>query len=152
MVLILRWYWWRINAWSEIVASIAPFAGYMIANWWLELAYPYNFLFTVGFSSLCWIIATFTTKPEPLEHLQKFYNKVEPSGWWKPLNLNKKGSKLGPLFMAWISAIIMAYALLFLIGDLIFANWSKAVIEGLIFLLSLWFLTYQIKKSGIFDK
>jgi Na+/proline symporter len=151
MVLILRWYWWRINAWSEIAASIAPFAGYIMANWWLELDYPFNFLFTVGFSTICWIIATFVSKPESLDHLQKFYDKVEPSGWWKPMRKRERKSDMLPLFMAWISAIIMAYALLFLIGDLIFANWSKVGIESMIFLISLWFLTYQIKKSGIFD-
>lgn len=151
MVLILRWYWWRINAWSEIVASIAPFAGYIMANWWLELDYPFNFLFTVGFSTICWVIATFITKPEALDHLQKFYDKVEPSGWWKPIRKGERKSDMLPLFMAWISAIIMAYALLFLIGDLIFANWSKVGIESLVFLVSLWFLTYQIKKTGIFD-
>ncbi|MAY83980.1 MAG: sodium:proline symporter [Flavobacteriales bacterium] len=151
MVLILRWYWWRINAWSEIVASIAPFAGYIMANWWLELSEPFNFLFTVGFSSICWIAATFITKPEPKEHLQKFYDKVEPAGWWKPYKQEGKRQAMLPLIIAWISAIIMAYALLFLIGDLIFGNWNKVFIESVVFAITLWLLTYQIKKSGIFD-
>jgi len=151
MVLILRWYWWRINAWSEIVASIAPFAGYLMGNWWLELDYPYNFLFTVGFSSICWILATFISKPEADDHLQKFYDKVEPAGWWKRFRGERGSPPILPLFMSWLSAIVMAYALLFLIGDLIFANWNKVAIESVVFLLSLWFLTYQIKKSRIFD-
>jgi len=151
MVLILRWYWWRINAWSEIVASLAPFLGYMLANWWLKLDYPHNFLFTVGFSSVCWISATFLSKPEPAAHLEKFYHKVKPAGWWKPISETSNNSSMVPLFLSWISSIIMAYALLFLIGDLIFKNWTRAGIDLFIFILSLWFLTYQIKKSRIFD-
>ncbi len=55
------------------------------------------------------------------------------------------------LALCWLSSIIMAYAMLFLIGDLIFMNWEKAFIELAIALLSMWFLTIQMKKSQIFD-
>jgi Na+/proline symporter len=152
MVLILRWYWWRINAWSEITASLAPFLGYSLANFTFHFDEPYNFLFTVSFSSLSWITVTFLTKAESDEILKKFYKKVQPQGWWKPYRgTEQKRGNMIALFLAWISAVIMAYSLLFLIGDLIFMNWDKVLIELSISLLSLWFLTIQMKKSQIFD-
>src|SRR5690606_22581640 len=70
MVLILRWYWWRINAWSELVATIAPFVGMAFAKYVLpgyvpDTFYTNNgdFLFTVLFTTICWLTATFMTSP-----------------------------------------------------------------------------------------
>jgi SSS family solute:Na+ symporter len=118
MVLILRWYWWRINAWSEITASIAPFIGYFIANYLLALEYPFNFLFTVGFSTICWLIATFVTVPTDEKTLQHFYNKVKPDGGWSKFRKPEDPkTKLAPLFICWISSIVMVYSILFSIGD-----------------------------------
>lgn len=151
MVLILRWYWWRINAWSEISATLAPFVGYTLANWVFYLEHPYSFLFTVSFSTITWLTVTFLTKPEKEETLKAFYLKVQPDGWWKPIGQLESKSKMLPLFLCWMSAIVMAYSLLFLIGDLIFMNWNKAIVELVISLLSMWFLTIQMKKSQIFD-
>jgi len=151
MVLILRWYWWRINAWSEITASLAPFVAYSIGNYVLELDHPYSFLFTVGLSSISWIIVTFLTAPESKECLSHFYSKVQPDGWWGAYSSAERKSNIKGLALCWLSAIIMAYSTLFLIGDLIFMNWEKALIEFVISLLSLWFLTIQMKKSQIFD-
>lgn len=152
MVLILRWYWWRINAWSEITASLAPFIAYIIANYYIKLDYPYNFLFTVGFSTVCWLIVTFFSKPTDDARLKHFYEKVQPDGLWKPYNTSKKSSKnLVSLFLCWISAIIMVYSCLFLIGDIIFQNTSAALIESIIVLISFIILRYQLKKTRIFE-
>jgi SSS family solute:Na+ symporter len=110
LVLILRWYWWRINAWSEISATIAPFIAFgaiklieisklgelhavygndipaeaMMA---FNKAYPYltfpgSFFITVLFTTVVWLVVTFITQPEPAEHLRRFYDKVKPQGAW----------------------------------------------------------------------
>lgn len=63
LVLILRWYWWRINAWSEIVATIAPFIGYAISRYVLKLEFPDSFFITVGFTTISWLLATYMTEP-----------------------------------------------------------------------------------------
>jgi Na+/proline symporter len=152
LVLILRWYWWRINAWSEITASIAPFFGYSIANYVLELSSPLNFLFTVGFSTAAWIIATFITKPTEENVLKRFYNKVKPNGAWKPfISESDEKTALLPLFICWLSSIFMVYSCLFFIGDLIFLNFEKAFYEALIILISFIILRIQLKKTRIFD-
>ncbi|MEM9023282.1 MAG: sodium:solute symporter family protein, partial [Bacteroidota bacterium] len=80
LVLILRWYWWRINAWSEIAATVAPFIGYAIGHYWLENVFgpgftKHNgpFLFTVGFTTICWLTVTAITAPTARETLLAFY-------------------------------------------------------------------------------
>jgi len=152
MVLILRWYWWRVNAWSEITASLAPFIGYIIANYYLKLDYPLNFLFTVGFSTVCWLVVTFTSKPTADATLKHFYNKVQPDGLWKPYNTSNKPSKnLVSLFLCWISSIIMVYSCLFLIGDIIFQNLYHALIETVVVIVSFIILRFQLKKTRIFE-
>jgi hypothetical protein len=152
MVLILRWYWWRINAWSEITASIAPFIGYFIANYLLALEYPFNFLFTVGFSTICWLIATFMTAPTDKKTLQHFYNKVKPDGGWSKFRKPEDPkTKLTPLFICWISSIVMVYSILFSIGDFIFLHFEDAVLEFSIAIISFLLLRFQLKRTRIFE-
>ncbi|WP_428235718.1 sodium:solute symporter family protein [Gracilimonas sp.] len=80
-VLLLRWFWWRINAWSEISAMIAAFAGAVFSN---QMGYDFSgsMIFTTTFSTIIWLAATFVTKPESEETLKKFYAKVTPMGSW----------------------------------------------------------------------
>ncbi|SMO63555.1 sodium:solute symporter family protein [Gracilimonas mengyeensis] len=81
-VLLLRWFWWRINAWSEITAMIAAMIGAIFSN---QMGYDFaaSMIFTTTFSTIAWLIATFITKPESEETLRKFYAKVHPMGNWK---------------------------------------------------------------------
>jgi SSS family transporter len=81
-VLMLRWFWWRINAWSEIVAMIAAMIGAIFSNQ-MGYEFAWSMIYTTAFSTIAWLIATFITKPESDETLKKFYAKVHPMGNWK---------------------------------------------------------------------
>ncbi len=159
LVLILRWYWWRINAWSEIAATITPFIAYGFAKLFLENVMPDSFLinrgtffFTVGVTTVVWLLVTKFTKPVNKETLQKFYDKVKPDGNWKPFENKKKDKRnLFNLMICWISAIFMTYSALFATGKLIFAQWLDAFIWLLIALISVSVLLVFIKKTRIFD-
>ena len=67
LVLILRWFWGRINAYVEITATLAPFVGYTLARGeWLSEdlgTFPNSFFFTVGFTTVAWLTVLFLTKP-----------------------------------------------------------------------------------------
>jgi Na+/proline symporter len=88
-VLLLRWYWWRINAWSEVSSMIAAFA----VSFTLQLGFkldrdkPVDFawimIVTVSITTAVWLAVTFLTAPEPKEVLVKFYRRTQPSaaGW-----------------------------------------------------------------------
>lgn len=152
LVLILRWYWWRINAWSEITASIAPFIGYYINYQFLKLSDPLDFLFIVLFCSISWITVTFFTSPTKNSVLKNFYEKVKPNGAWKPFRKNdEEKSAMTPLFICWISSIIMVYSCLFFIGDLIFQNYQEALYEAILIAISFIILRNQLKRTRIFD-
>ncbi|PSQ81598.1 MAG: sodium:proline symporter [Bacteroidetes bacterium QS_1_63_11] len=89
LVLILRWYWWRVNAWSEMVATVAPIALTVVAlvlNAFgievpgLQAEFPVNLYSVVGFTTIVWLAATFLTRPTDEETLDAFYRKVHPGG------------------------------------------------------------------------
>ena len=126
LVLILRWYWWRINAWTEITATLAPFIGYAFAHLGLDWVFPNSFFFTVAFTTISWIVVMYATEPEPQSTLVAFYSKIRPGGSWKPVQWKVPASediKPGPhsvvLFIYWILGIAAVYGALFLVGSII---------------------------------
>lgn len=156
LVLILRWYWWRINAWSEIVATLAPFVGYALAHYVLDLEFPYSFFVTVGFTTVSWIVATFVTAPTRLETLRAFYKKIEPDGFWNAAQLSgepelKKKSNILNLTVCWVSALVMTYGLLFTLGKLILQEWQSGFIWMAVTLVSFAVFMVFIKRTKIFS-
>lgn len=153
LVLILRWYWWRINAWSEITATIAPFIAYSVAHLGLGMKFPNSFFVTVGFTTVAWIAVTFFTQPESNEVLESFYQRIRPKGWWQPIagqmgdSIDNSG--MAPLFISWLSATAMVYSTLFFIGKLIFADYMWAGIYLAAAVASFAVLNYFMKKSKI---
>ncbi len=156
-VLILRWYWWRINAWSEIAAMVVPFIGYSIGAFYLAPAlgdeFTANkgvFYFTVALTTVSWLAVTYLTKPVKKEKLAAFYRVVRPEGWWKPvvrensLELPKPTLKLKT--GAWLSAIVMTYSLLFAIGKWLLGFYTEAAVWSVVFLAGLAVLSYFMKK------
>jgi len=160
LVLILRWYWWKINAWSEIVATITPFIAYGFSKLYLDNVMPESFLihrgsffFTVGATTIAWLTVTRFTQPVRRDVLQKFYDKVKPDGFWKPFEKtkSKKNYNIANLFICWISAIFMTYSTLFATGKIIFAQWTDATIWAFVATISGIVLYNRIKKTKIFD-
>ncbi len=88
LVLVLRWFWWRINAWSEISALASSLLTILVLFIYthtngnsLELKHQ---ILVIPVSIVTWIVVTFLTGPEPNETLSNFYKRVRPWGWWKP--------------------------------------------------------------------
>lgn len=149
LVLILRWFWHRINAWSEITATIAPFIGYGIAKS-LGYEFPNSFFITVMFTTISWIIVTLLTPAESNDTLQNFYDRIRPGGSWKPFrHAGDPKSNLGQLAICWILAVIMTYSILFAMGDFIFAEWADALMYAGIALVTGIGLYFQLQKTQI---
>lgn len=95
LVYLLRWTWWRVNAWSEISATIAAvFSSYLFVGkatlpfadpfGWAESLGPWSYLGTVIFTTLVWFIVTLVTAPESTETLTRFADQTSPPGrGWK---------------------------------------------------------------------
>ncbi len=133
LVLILRWYWWRVNAWSEITATLAPFVGYSIAHFGLDWVFPNSFFFTVSFTTISWILVTYLAPQTDRSVLESFYEKIKPAGNWRPFS-NSGFSVSISLVALWICGILMAYSLLFFMGNWIFGLGNYWY--GIVFLMS----------------
>src|SRR2546427_948891 len=136
LVLILRWYWWRINAWSEISAMIASFAVSLLGFAYLKPRFAENdpnatatiMLVTVACSTVVWLVVTMMTRPEPDAVLEAFYRRVRPGGprWARVstrLGFGPEPIPGGALaWTNWIAGIVAVYATLFGIGKIIFGE------------------------------
>lgn len=132
LVLILRWYWWRINVWSEITGTLSPFLFYGISKFFFQWEFPISFFFTVGMTTVAWLSVTFFTDSKDKSHLQTFLIRVKPLGWWKPVydkfQIKKPSNKpIYFLLLSWLSAIVMAYAFLFATGKFIFGFYETGL-------------------------
>jgi len=151
LVLILRWYWHRINAQAEIAAMIAPLIVYPIIKINFDLNPPLSLFPTVAISTLIWISVMFITKPVEEKKLIEFYKKVKPFGiGWRKFAIIlpevKIEDKPSLLFLAWILSTAFVYCCLYLIGKIIFWELNEASISlGLAFLIG-YPLTILIKK------
>lgn len=123
LVLILRWYWWRVNAWSEIAAMAAPAIGFLYLRLFTTIDFPYTLLYLVAWTTACWLIVTFLTRPEPDAVLIQFYRRVRPGGpGWTRIAAAAGGpppERIGGLVIDWIAGVALVYAALFGVGALI---------------------------------
>ena len=132
-VLILRWFWWRINAWSEVSAMASAFVVSMALQTAFGLnsddprEFAYILLITVGITTAVWLTVTFLTPPEPNEKLLAFYRRVRPSALlWKPVA--RLAPDVAPVhdlkyaFLDWAAGCVMIYGALFGTGKLILGD------------------------------
>lgn len=131
-VLILRWYWWRINAWSEISSMIAPLIIYPVARFGFGIQSPITLYPIVIGTTAVWLIVTFLTEPTSQDVLSSFYRKVHPGGiGWKKLAVQHPevtpDSGYAGLFVSWLFGVVLVYSALFGIGELVFTNWLKGI-------------------------
>ena len=136
LVLILRWYWWRINAWSEISAMVCSFLVALVASATIPKRFAAGdpnadamiMLVTVGITTVVWLAVTFATSPEPDSVLHSFYKRVRPGGpgWVRISTAAGYGREQIPggalAWTNWIAGIVAVYATLFGIGKVIFGE------------------------------
>ncbi len=108
-VYLLRWFWWRVNPWSEIVAMavglpILLSRPYFFRALGIPPSAPLELLFMIAGSALFWIPATFATQPTPKDTLENFYQLVRPPGFWP--GLKKTGESWIPSLRLWILATV----------------------------------------------
>ncbi len=130
LVLLLRWYWWRINAWSEVSAMASAFVVSVTLQSYFQLdsARPIDealiMLITVGITTVVWLVVTFLTPPEDPETLVRFYRRTAPStAGWRPIaklvpEIRPRQDALLNL-MDWICGCILIYGVLFGVGKLL---------------------------------
>ena len=156
LIFILRWFWWRINAWSEISAMFVSgmvsllfnltelgttlFGGTSAAGEVVQGVFPgwSKYPAVVGITTLVWVVVTFVTPPESAETLRKFYRKTRPGGpGWKKvvdeaLEDNESIAEPGAAWtvpsgvLAMVIGCVLVYSCMFATGNWIYGNYALA--------------------------
>jgi SSS family solute:Na+ symporter len=134
LVLILRWFWWRINAWSEIAAMVTPLAVCGWLRFATETRFPETLYIIVAATTAAWIGVTLLTKPTDGETLARFYRRVHPGGpGWEAVAQSlpdvRGDSGGGILLRDWLCGVILVYACLFGMGKILLLH----ALEGMAF-------------------
>jgi Na+/proline symporter len=152
LVLILRWYWWRINAWSEIAAMIGAAVGYAALKAFTTLVFPYTLLAVVGWTTICWLVVTLLTPPEAETHLIAFYRRTRPDGpGWARIAARATGAPpqpLGGLLGDWIAGVLLVYAVLFGVGTALLGNSMVALFYFAAAALAVAFISRDLSRRG----
>jgi solute:Na+ symporter, SSS family len=157
-VYILRWYWWRINAWSEISAMIAAAAATFALHRVQftgnsALVYAKSALITGGIATVAWVITTYLTKPESERTLTAFYRRVHPTVYgWKHIaklvpELPEVRDVCGNAF-DWVMGVILVYGCLFGIGHLVFQRWTWGILLLAVAGLAGYLIFWDLSRRG----
>lgn len=145
LLYLLRWYWWRINAWSEIAAMISSFliaAGLVVAaragfNPPTHLA----LIATVALTTVVWMAVTYLTKPTDAGTLQRFYRLARPAGpGWRSIRRATPdaapGDGLNEAFVGWLAGCAFVYSALFGMGHVLLGHTTASIVSGAVFVAS----------------
>ncbi len=155
LVYLLRWFWWRINAWTEVSAMIASFVVSLVFFGLGKAGRAIDpdvvLLWTVGVTTATWIIVTFVTKPVDMATLVAFYEKVRPAGpgWARVRALTTVGESPDSIplaFAGWVLALVAIYAALFGTGAYLYGNLVSGVACTVILVLSTALLVVVISR------
>jgi Na+/proline symporter len=158
-VLLLRWYWWRINAWSEVSAMISAFIVSVImqTTWGFNTDNPRDFawvmIVTVAVTTVVWLATTFLTDPESNDVLVSFYRRTRPSySGWQPIADQVKDVKPSGGgwwdFADWIAGCVLIYGVLFGVGKLLLKETTPGVIMLSAGLLAGAFIYWDLSRRG----
>ena len=159
LIFILRWFWWRINSWSEITAMFAsgiisitfkltPFGDYLFDSKLGVFEDYYEYPIVVLLTTSIWLIATFISQPESKEVLQSFYRKIQPGGlgWVKVINDakaenidivdNNEGWSVPTGIVAMLLACVLIYSCMFATGYWIYRDYNYAIVLTVVAFIS----------------
>ena len=159
-VFMLRWYWWRINAWSQLTAMLAALVYPPILDWLqihselvhhfimqLELHlnleyYPVKILVLTVVVCLTWLIVTFITPPTERHVLQTFANTIKPGGFWK--GFERSGSVFSKLRLAaWLLQTVNGFLLYFIFWNFLLGHYLRTMGLLLLFVVC-FFVSYRL--------
>jgi Na+/proline symporter len=165
LLYLLRWFWWRINAWCEVVAMASSLVITLVFFVLGKSGHHYPFaptlLIEVAFTTLCWLVTAFISPGTSDEQLIAFYKKVHPAGpGWTKIRLLAgvsetdaalHGDHMGMAFVGWISGCIVIWSSLFAIGNFLYGRYTCAFELTAVFVVSgvtlLWVINHLWDKT-----
>jgi Na+/proline symporter len=114
---MLRWIWWRVNAWTEIVGmAVATAAALILYPLFPDVRDEYLLLVIIAVSMTAAFTVTFLTAPVPEPHLAEFVRRVRPPGWWGTVPGAASRQAMRWIAAAWVAGNIGVFGITFGIG------------------------------------
>lgn len=133
VIYILRWYWWRINAWSEISAMASALVCTLIFRFWLNIPYPHVLYYIVPITVAVALVVTMLTPPVDEKTLESFYRRIRPGGQlWNRIAHRcpdvPRDDKPLKMLPAYLLSVISVYGALFGVGKLLLGPWWQGAL------------------------
>jgi hypothetical protein len=151
LLYLVRWFWWRVNAWCEVVAMISSFlvsAVFLI----LEKQGVYSttsamrLIITIAVTTACWLLAAYFAPQTDRKTLIEFYRKVRPAGpGWEAIRLEagiskdeaaQTGESIPLALVGWVAGCAMIWSSLFTVGNFLYGRYNYALALGAVFMIS----------------
>jgi SSS family solute:Na+ symporter len=161
-VYLLRWYWWRINAWSEIAAMAAALVSALAVDYRFQCftgrdvpatLFSKGMLAVVAITTVVWLLATFLTAPEPREVLVSFYRRVRPSyAFWKPIA--RLAPEVPPVHDVWynlgdfIAGCVLVYGAMFGIGKTLLGFFGQGIFYLALAVIASGYIWWDFSRRG----
>jgi Na+/proline symporter/dTDP-glucose pyrophosphorylase len=147
LIYLLRWFWWRINAWSEIAAMASSFvvsvAFFAAQKSGVAIDANTVLLVTIAVTTVVWVTTTYFTRPTDAATLEQFYARVRPPGpGWRAVRartgLGRSPDSLAESLLGWVLGCAFVYAALFGSGSLLYGRWPQGLLWVAVFVISGW--------------
>jgi solute:Na+ symporter, SSS family len=151
LLYLVRWFWWRVNAWCEVVAMISSFLVsilfLILANQGIYSTTPaMRLIITIAVTTVCWLLAAYFAPQTDRKTLIEFYRKVRPAGpGWEPIRLEagiskeeaaQTGESIPLALVGWVAGCAMIWSSLFTVGNFLYGRYTYALGLGAVFVIS----------------
>ncbi len=151
LLYLARWFWWRVNAWCEVVAMISSFlvsAGFLILDnqKLYQTTAAMRLIITIAVTTVCWLLAAYFAPQTDRKTLIDFYGKVRPAGpGWEPIRIEagiskeeaaKTGDSIPLALVGWVTGCAMIWSSLFTVGNFLYGRYDYALALGAVFVVS----------------
>lgn len=142
LIYLLRWFWWRINAWTEIAAMIGSFVVSVVLFVLKKNGYglddPWPLVVTVGATTVIWLIAAYTTQPTDRATLVRFVKLVRPpvAGWrgyHEEAGVTESADSIPRAMLGWVLGCVAVWSGLFCAGSFLFGRTGQGFILLFVF-------------------
>jgi SSS family solute:Na+ symporter len=140
LLYLVRWFWWRVNAWSEVVAMLSSFAISMVFLVLAKSGHPVSthiaLVLTVIATTICWVVTAYVGPETDRQVLIEFYRKVRPAGGgWEPIRIaagiapgdTAPGDNIPMALLGWVAGCTAIWSALFTVGNFLYGRTSEAL-------------------------
>jgi SSS family solute:Na+ symporter len=159
LLYLVRWFWWRVNAWCEVVAMVSSFAIstllLVLAKQGSGLSSHAALVTTVAVTTVCWVAAAYFAPATGMDTLVRFYERVRPPGpGWGPVRaaagvgtLPTQGANIPLALLGWFAGCVTVWSALFSVGNFLYGRLDLAWMLTAVFVVSAIALTFVIQRT-----